>query len=144
MRRAALILALLVLTGCRSNVEYLPPMPPAEQPPYFQSKPEPGSPWTFKGALVPSPPLANMPVQVLLTITDARGEPVRDAAVTGAPRMPLMGHGDGEILFTQGKNGIWSGQTTFAMAGDWDVVITVTAGGQTAKHTFSFVVSETQ
>jgi hypothetical protein len=148
MPRAALHLAILLVTmamlpGCRSGVDSVPPMPPPDQPPYFQSKPAAGSPWAIEGALVPSPPMANRPVWVLLTIKDGRGEPVRDATVQGTPLMPLMAHGGaGDIAFTAGKKGIWSGQTTFSMAGDWDVVVTVNSGGQTAKHTFSFVVSE--
>jgi hypothetical protein len=142
MARLLIAALVLLLAGCRERVTQLPPMPPPDQPPHFESKPDGAAPWKVEGALLPNQPIVKIPTRVLLTIVDAEGKPVEGAKVHGRPWMPLMGHGDGEINFTQGRNRIWSGETTLNMAGDWDIYLTIEAGGQTAKHTLSFVARE--
>ena len=66
-----------------------------------------------------------------VTLKDAEGKPIADAAVSLAfymPAMPAM-KTDAAPLTSAG-NGVYKGNGTLGMAGDWDVTITASRNGQ--------------
>ncbi len=58
--------------------------------------------------------------------------PVEDAAFVLDPQMPSMGHGSpGSVNPTLISPGVYEGQLSFSMAGDWETTVTVSRGGDT-------------
>lgn len=56
--------------------------------------------------------------------------PVDDATITLDPQMPSMGHGSpGSVNPTLTSPGVYEGQLSFSMAGDWETTVTVSRGG---------------
>jgi hypothetical protein len=71
--------------------------------------------------------------------------PVDDATFTIAPYMPSMSHGaDGSVAPTPTSTpGVYEGQVSFSMAGDWETTLTVTRGGTLVSPTPSTLVFKT-
>jgi hypothetical protein len=58
--------------------------------------------------------------------------PVDDASFVLDPQMPSMGHGSpGSVNPTLTSSGIYEGQLSFSMAGDWETTVTVSRGAVT-------------
>lgn len=58
--------------------------------------------------------------------------PVDDAAVVLDPQMPSMGHGSpGSVNPTLASPGVYRGELSFSMAGDWETTVTFRRGGVT-------------
>jgi hypothetical protein len=56
--------------------------------------------------------------------------PVDDATITLDPQMPSMGHGSpGSVNPTLTSSGVYAGQLSFSMAGDWETTVTVSRAG---------------
>ena len=67
-----------------------------------------------------------------VTLKDAEGKPIADAAVSLAfymPAMPSMKTDAAQLTST--GNGVYKGSGTVGMSGDWDVTITASRKGQT-------------
>lgn len=67
-----------------------------------------------------------------VTLKDADGKPIADAAVSLAfymPAMPSMKTDAAQL--TSAGNGVYKGSGTVGMSGDWDVTITASRQGQT-------------
>ena len=67
-----------------------------------------------------------------VTLKDAEGQPIADAAVSLAfsmPAMPSMKTDAAQL--TSAGNGVYKGSGTIGMTGDWDVTITAARKGQT-------------
>jgi hypothetical protein len=58
--------------------------------------------------------------------------PVDDATFVLDPQMPSMGHGSpGSVNPTLTSSGVYDGQLSFSMTGDWETTVTVSRGGVT-------------
>lgn len=58
--------------------------------------------------------------------------PVDDAVFVLDPQMPSMGHGSpGSVNPTLASSGVYEGQLSFSMAGDWETTVTVSRAGVT-------------
>lgn len=58
--------------------------------------------------------------------------PVDDAVFVLDPQMPSMGHGSpGNVHPTLTSSGIYEGELSFSMAGEWETTLTVSRGGVT-------------
>jgi uncharacterized protein YceK len=65
--------------------------------------------------------------------------PVDDAAIALDPQMPSMGHGSpGSVSPTLASPGVYRGQLSFSMAGDWETTVTFSrAGGAVGAPKFA-------
>jgi len=67
---------------------------------------------------------------------------VNDATIVLDPEMPSMGHGSpGSVNPTLASPGLYDGQLSFSMPGDWETTVTLSSGGVTLgapKFTTSF------
>ena len=67
-----------------------------------------------------------------VTLKDAEGKPIADAAVSLALFMPAMPSMKADAAqLTSAGNGVYKGSGTVGMPGDWDVTITAAREGQT-------------
>ena len=67
-----------------------------------------------------------------VTLKDAEGKPIADAAVSLAFYMPAMPSMKTDAApLTSAGNGVYKGSGTVGMSGDWDVTITASRKGQT-------------
>jgi hypothetical protein len=78
-----------------------------------------------------------------LRLTDARGAPVDGATVTLVPFMPDHGHGSAvkpTVTFTgsDGKYGV--SRVYLAMAGYWEITVTVVRGATSDETRFGFCI----
>jgi hypothetical protein len=56
--------------------------------------------------------------------------PVDDATITLDPQMPSMGHGSpGSVNPTLASSGVYDGQLSFSMAGEWETTVTFSRSG---------------
>ena len=66
-----------------------------------------------------------------VTLKDAEGKPIADAAVSLAFYMPAMPSMKADAAqLTSAGNGVYKGSGTIGMAGDWDVTVTASRNGQ--------------
>ncbi|HEU4382835.1 MAG TPA: FixH family protein [Anaeromyxobacteraceae bacterium] len=83
-----------------------------------------------------TPPVVGLnPILVTLHSTTDMGmtfAPVDDASFALDPQMPSMGHGSpGSVAPTLVADGVYQGQLSFNMRGDWETTVAVTRGGVT-------------
>jgi YtkA-like protein len=68
--------------------------------------------------------------------------PVDDAAFVLDPQMPSMGHGSpGSVSPTLVSPGVYEGQLSFSMAGDWETTVTTVNGAGVTIGTSKFAIT---
>ena len=67
---------------------------------------------------------------VKLTIRDAKGNPVQDATVNVGFAMSMPGMAPGKAAAKQVKEGIYEAKVNLAMAGTWEIVVSIQRPGQ--------------
>ncbi len=77
-------------------------------------------------ALAPSPPKARTGNVLTLTITGSDGKPLAGAKITASVAMTTMDMGTTHPAFEDLGDGRYQGNVSFAMAGPWQVTVTVT------------------
>jgi YtkA-like len=87
-------------------------------------------------AMDPAQPAPHKATKFQVKLTDGSGAPVTGAEVMASIEMKGMDMGKNEVKFKDAGGGNYAGEGKFAMAGDWDVVVTAKKGGKTAKKTF--------
>jgi Cu(I)/Ag(I) efflux system membrane fusion protein len=67
---------------------------------------------------------------VRLTISDAKGKPVQDAAVNVTFAMNMPGMAPGSTAAKRVKDGVYEAKVNLAMAGSWEIAVSVQRPGQ--------------
>jgi nitrogen fixation protein FixH len=67
---------------------------------------------------------------------------VDGAQVEASLVMPLMDMGKNQFALQPAGNGAYEGTGEFNMAGEWEVIVSASARGQTGKTTFNVNVVE--
>ncbi|MEX2244900.1 MAG: FixH family protein [Fimbriimonadaceae bacterium] len=84
----------------------------------------------------PSPPVAGR-VEFVVNVSKD-GKAVTDATVTAATSMPEMNMSGGDVALTLSGSAYTGGLNL--MAGEWKIVVKVSAGGESGETSYSFVV----
>lgn len=132
--------ALLCCAGC--NKKQSPPPPSREKSAIISTRDEPGSAFAMSLAVDPSHPKFGRKTNFRVTVKQALGRPVDDAQVEAALVMPLMDMGKNQFPLQPVGHGEYQGTGEFNMAGEWEVIVTAKADGQTGKATFNVNVGE--
>jgi hypothetical protein len=126
LKRVFLILLLLifVLTGCRQQAE-----PTVNENVNIAVSFEPNE-------------LTIGASTVVVTLTDAEGNPINDATVNIRGDMAHAGMQPVIRDIASGENGIYSSEYEWTMAGDWEVTVAVTLpDGTSAEQRFDYSVA---
>jgi hypothetical protein len=137
MKRAALIalaVGLCLAGGCS------PQKPPAvqETPSGGKAGPRAGAPqpsWRLK-LDVPETIQSGKPIDMVLRVYDATAQPVDSAVVEASLVMATMDMGENQVKLIETEPGMYSGKATFTMAGDWNVDVRVSKGGNVMSQRF--------
>lgn len=138
----AVLLLVAGAAGCKQSAAPQPqPAASAATNTVTPLPPAPGMP--FKMALeLDAPPRIVKATTFRLQLTDQSGKPVSGAQVQASLVMKLMDMGKNEFPLADKGNGVYEGGGTFSMAGVWDVVVTVRAGGQSGEQRFEVTVGD--
>ncbi|MBP2243232.1 hypothetical protein J2Z40_003820 [Cytobacillus eiseniae] len=71
-----------------------------------------------------------------------KDEPVGDLDITAEFAMVNMDHGKYEVTFDEGEKGIYSSEVELPMAGEWEIVFTITEDGKTTEKVLEYDVKE--
>jgi nitrogen fixation protein FixH len=93
-------------------------------------------------AMDPAQPKFGRKTKFRVMLNQKPGTPVNRAEVAASLVMPLMDMGKNQFTLRPAGNGEYEGTGEFTMAGEWEVVITAKAGGNTGKTTFNVNVVE--
>jgi hypothetical protein len=119
-----LLLLLFVLAGCRQ-----------------QAEPTVNENVNIDLAFEPHEPTVGTST-VLVTLTDAAGNPINDATVNIRGDMAHAGMQPVLREISAGANGSYSSQYEWTMAGDWEVTVAVTLpDGTSAEQRFDYAVA---
>lgn len=146
-RPGVLLLVIALLSaGCNSskpqpNVE-AGPNPGSGASAIVATYPAAGAAFKTSLRMEPAQPRFASKTRFRVQVTDAAGAPVSGAQVQASLVMPLMDMGKNQFPLTPAGSGEYAGQGEFSMAGEWEVVVTASAGGKNAKYTFNVKVAE--
>ena len=74
-------------------------------------------------------------------VTDATGQPVKDAKISFDLDMTNMSHGKNVVPANPTSDGRYNGKVSFMMPGPWRVIVAVERSGQTSTVRFDFNVN---
>jgi hypothetical protein len=77
---------------------------------------------TAAWSLTPGPPRAGEPTQVLITLRDANGQPIKGAKLTVDAHMDHPGMAPVTAEAFESQTGVYQAPLTFSMDGDWTLV----------------------
>ncbi len=138
-----------VLTACARS-----PLTPASQPAAAPTLTSP-APAAQTSAALSSRPSGDLLVSLLstpnppirgtntlkATVTDAKGQPISDAAITFDLDMTNMSHGKNIVTASYLGGGQYSSQVFFMMPGPWRVIVRIERQGKTDSIRFDFNVN---
>ena len=87
-------------------------------------------------ALSPYPPVGFQPANFNVTLTDDKGQPVTDAAITLDLTMPEMPMPSNQVEAKYSDSGLYQGGGRFTMRGWWRVEVIIQQGGQKTSAFF--------
>jgi len=93
--------------------------------------------WVFSN---PNPPIRGTNTFEAL-VTDAKGQPVSDAALSFDIDMTNMSHGKNVVTASALGEGRYRGDVHFLMPGPWRVIVGIDRAGQTSTVRFDFMVN---
>ena len=94
-------------------------------------------------AISPNPPRMIKPVTLTLRITDANGQAVTNADVTGTLTMKAMDMGKTELKFAPAGNGNYEASTKeMDMSGEWNLAVDAAQGAAHTRKVFDFTVGD--
>jgi len=112
--------------------------PAATQAPALGGKPSGNlMVWVFSN---PNPPIRGTNTFEAL-VTDAKGQPVSDAALSFDIDMTNMSHGKNVVTASALGEGRYRGDVHFLMPGPWRVIVGIDRAGQTSTVRFDFMVN---
>ncbi|MFE8697784.1 FixH family protein [Cytobacillus sp. FJAT-53684] len=76
-----------------------------------------------------------------IKVTD-QDEPVEDLEITAEFAMVDMDHGKYEVNFTEEEKGIYSSEVELPMAGEWEIVFTISEDGKEVEKVIEYDVKE--
>ena len=85
---------------------------------------------------------ANMPADVHVKLTDAKGKPVAGAEVELVLTMVEMDHGEFKTPAQAAKSGGYNARPTFFMVGKWMAEVRAKKGSKSVREKFLFDVKE--
>jgi len=135
-----LAFALIFAAGCKKK-EPAPPTPRAKSA-IIATQAAPGSAFIMSLAMDPSQPKFARKTNFRVTVKQTLGTPVESAQVEISLVMPLMDMGKNQFPVKPVGNGQYEGTGDFTMAGEWEVIVTVSTEGKTGKTTFNVNVWE--
>ena len=143
-----LLLSTLLLTGCKSEPRPAtqeaakPAAPEQKKSAILASYPGKDTPFQMSLELEPARPLFADKTKTRIRLTDLAGKPVEGAKLHASLVMPLMDMGKNEYDLQPAGGGVYEGTANFTMAGEWEIILTATAGNKTGTHTFNVMVEE--
>lgn len=93
-------------------------------------------------SLDPAQPKLGRKTKFQVTIRQTLGRLVDGAQVDASLVMPLMDMGKNQFSLKPATSGVYQGIGEFSMAGEWEVVITASAGDKSGKTTFNVNVAD--
>jgi hypothetical protein len=135
-----LAFAFIFAAGCKKR-EPAPPTP-HERSAIISTQAAPGSTFIMSLAIDPSQPKFARKTTFRVTVKPTLGTPVDGAQAEVSLVMPLMDMGKNQFALKPAGSGEYEGAGEFSMAGEWEVIVTVSAEGKTGKTTFNVNVVE--
>jgi hypothetical protein len=135
-----LAFALMFAAGCKKK-ESTPPTPRGKSA-IIATQDAPGSAFIMSLAMDPAQPKFGQKTTFRVTVKQTLGRPVDGAQVEASLVMPLMDMGKNQFALQPAGNGAYEGTGEFNMAGEWEVIVSASARGQTGKTTFNVNVVE--
>ena len=141
-RAASCLLAgtLLLFAGCKKK-ESAPPVP-LEKSSIISTQKAPRSALIMSLDIDPAQTKFGRKTNFRVVLKRPLGAPVNDAQAEVSLVMPLMDMGKNQFSLKPAGNGQYEGTGEFNMAGEWEVVVTARAEGETGKTTFNMNVGE--
>jgi len=135
-----LTFALMFAASCKRKDTA--PSTPREKSAIISTQAGPGSAFIMALAMDPAQPKFGRKTNFRVTVKQTLGTPVEGAQVEASLVMPLMDMGKNQFALKPAGSGEYEGTGEFSMAGEWEVVVTASAAGETGKTTFNVNVAE--
>lgn len=132
------VISVLFSGGCTNTG----PAKAPEQSAIISTQSAPGSAFMMSLSLDPAQPKVGRKIKFHVTVRQTLGRLVEGAQVDASLLMPLMDMGKNQFALKPASSGEYEGTGEFAMAGEWEVVVSARAQGKTAKTTFNVNVVE--